>query len=111
MSHHENLVETTIELENGQIGIPTVVVGRVKCELSLFSLNYTRNIDMAKPPYSEWRLVEKLEPCERDELSENLYFDVLPDPFGTSHVVIPLYDARGAITKVKFIQVLSLDND
>ena len=106
---NENLVETTIELERGQIGIPTIVVAGVRCELAFLRLNYTRNLDMSQPPYSDWHVVEKLEPCE--ESSHGKDFDVLPDPFATRDIIIPLRDVNGEVTKIKFIQVLSFDNN
>lgn len=103
MITQENAFEMTVKLHENQVGIPTVLIGGVKCDLSLLRLGYIRNLDVDKPPY-EWYIIEKMEPCDEEEYMKK-EFDVHPDPFKIRKVVIPLYDESGEIIILKYIQL------
>jgi len=113
MVTHENSFETSIELGVNQVGIPSVLVGGVKCDVSVTRLNYTRHLEPSLPLY-EWHIVKKLESCSNDEmkgLDREIFFDVLPDPFQSRQVLMPLYDDQGRIVKIKYIQIHHIKNN
>jgi len=108
---YENLVEASVELTEGFLGVPTVLVAGAKCNVSVMALDYKRLLTWSDMGDYVWYVRKKLEPCNDISQPKPMYFNVLPDPYENLQVITPLHDARGRNVKLKYIQVHQIENN
>ena len=91
----ETLFETTVDMANNQIDVPTIVTGGNKCEVSI------RRVNSRFGPTSHGSISGKLTPCNQQVYRWG--YEGLP--FNDLEVTIPLFDKNDEIIKIKYVHV------
>ena len=98
----ESLLETSIDMVKYQIGIPVIVTAGIRCDVSVRQISNSFVLGHNDTGY----ISEKLVPCMKQKWRWG-YSDL---PFNDADVLIPLFDEKNEMLKIKYIQIQNIFN-